>query len=111
MVEETSKIVFNTAKLTLSEARITSAALKDEIVLASSAFVFDEANERVALELPVSLPAGAELQVRVDFAGELTGGMMGYYRSSWDHKDDTKHYALTQFAVWVSLALVATSPS
>lgn len=99
VVKETSKVVFNAAKLTLGEARLSSTSLKDDIVQKSSEFNFDEDNERVALELPATLPTGSQVKLRLDFAGELTGAMMGYYRSAWEDEGKTKHYTLTQFEV------------
>ena len=110
VVKDTSQIVFNMNKLTLGETRVTSAALKEDIVQASSELKIDAANERVALELPVTLPAGSQLQLKVDFAGELTGDMMGYYRSAWEHEGKTQHYALTQFEVRINIFLCTPRP-
>lgn len=97
ILKETSTLVFNTAKLVLGEARLQSAALKQEIVQASSAFSFDETHERATISLPTPLAAGSKAQLKIDFEGELTGAMMGYYRASWEHEGKTKYYTLTQF--------------
>lgn len=91
--------MLNTGKLTLGEARITSASLKEEIVQSSTALKFDEGRERVAIQLPVILPAGSHIQLKLDFAAELTGSLLGYYRSAWEFEGKTKYYALTQFQV------------
>ena len=99
MLKETNTLVFNTAKLSLSSARVSSSALKQELVQTTSDFNFDEANERATITLPTALPKGAKVSLRIDFEGELTGAMMGYYRSAWEHEGKTKHYALTQFEV------------
>ncbi|KAI0340189.1 leucyl aminopeptidase [Trametopsis cervina] len=97
VVKETSKIVLNAAKLQIGGARISSSALKDDVVLATSALDFDTENERVSLALPTTLPVGAKVQVRLDFEGGLTGDMMGYYRSTYEDEGKTKYYTLTQF--------------
>lgn len=71
----------------------------------ASAFQYDEPRGRVSVDLPVALPVGSQLQLRIDFEGELTDAMMGYYRSSWEDEGKTKYYALTQFEVYSSLSL------
>ncbi|KAI0086651.1 peptidase family M1-domain-containing protein [Irpex rosettiformis] len=97
VLEETSKIVFNSSKLTLGRARLSSAALKEEVTVDATSFEIDGASERVTIQLPGALSAGTQLALKVDFEGELTGSMLGYYRCSWEDEGKTKHYALTQF--------------
>ena len=99
VVEDTSSIVFNTAKLGLGAARVSSTSLKQEFVQTSSAFAFDEDNERATIKLPGTLTAGSKVTVKIDFDGELTGSMMGYYRSAYEVDGKTEHYTLTQFEV------------
>ncbi len=99
VLKETSNIVFNTAKLTLGEAKVSSSALKQTTVVASASFSIDEENERATVQLPTALPAGSKLELKIDFEGELTGAMMGYYKSAWEHEGKTKYYSLTQFEV------------
>ncbi len=100
MLKDTSTLVFNTAKpLYLSGARITSPALKQELVQTINDINYDEANERATIALPTTLPAGSKVQLRIDFESEITGALMGYYRSAWEHEGKTKHYALTQLGV------------
>ena len=100
MLKDTTTLVFNTAKpLSLSGVRVTSSALKQELVQTTSDFNYDEANERATIPLPTTLPAGSKVQLRVGFESEITGSLMGYYRSAWEHEGKTKHYALTQFEV------------
>ena len=106
VVKDTSKIVFNTAKLALGTAYVSSESLKQTVVQASKEFTFDEENERATISLPTPLTAGSKVQLKVDFEGELTGAMMGYYRSAWEHEGKTKYYTLTQFEV--SLPFLST---
>jgi hypothetical protein len=103
VLKETSKLVFNSSNLTLGQAKVASAALKEDAVVPASALHHDEPNGRVSLNLPVTLPVGSQLQFRIDFEGELTGAMMGYYRSSWEDEGKTKYYALTQFEVYFDI--------
>lgn len=58
---------------------------------------FDTVAERVTYSFPTVLPAGSKAELRIGFGGKLTGGMAGYYKSSWEHEGKTKFYALTQF--------------
>ena len=60
---------------------------------------FDDVEERATLKLPVVLPAGSKAQLKIDFEGEITGAMMGYYRSAWENEGKTEYYTLTQFEV------------
>lgn len=78
---------------------MTSSALKQDLVQTTSDFNYDEANERATIALPTVLPAGSEAQLRIDFESEITGALMGYYRSAWEHEGKTKYYALTQLGV------------
>ncbi|KAI0693908.1 leucyl aminopeptidase [Cytidiella melzeri] len=97
VLKETSKLVFNCVKLALGEAKISSATLKEDLVFPSSAFKVEEKLERVSLDLPSSLPAGSQLQLKIDFEGELTASMVGYFCQVWEDQGKTKHYTLTQF--------------
>lgn len=108
-MKDTSKIVFNTAKLALGTAYVSSESLKQTVVQASKAFTFDEENERATISLPTSLTAGSKIQLKIDFEGELTGAMMGYYRSAWEHEGKTKYYTLTQFEVSLPLLSAITA--
>ncbi|KIP07998.1 hypothetical protein PHLGIDRAFT_105051 [Phlebiopsis gigantea 11061_1 CR5-6] len=97
VVEETNSIQFHTAKLNLGRVQLTSTALKEELVQPASALTYDDKDERATLPLPTTLPAGSKIALKIDFDGELTNGMMGYYRSEWEHDGKKAHYALTQF--------------
>lgn len=99
IVRDTDAIQFHTAKLNLGHARLSSASLKQDLVQEASALAFDETDERATLTLPTTLPAGSKAELKIDFAGELTGAMMGYYRSEWEHDGKKAYYSLTQFEV------------
>jgi aminopeptidase 2 len=60
---------------------------------------FDKAQERTAFELSSPLSAGSKAEIKIAFSGGLTGSMMGYYKSSYEHEGKTINYALTQFEV------------
>lgn len=99
VLEDTDAISFHTSKLNLGSASLTSTALKEPFVQAASALTLDEEAERATLPLPVKLPAGSKAELKIDFEGELTGAMMGYYRSAWENEGKTQYYSLTQFEV------------
>ncbi|THH32969.1 hypothetical protein EUX98_g1220 [Antrodiella citrinella] len=95
--EDTSKVVFNTTQLELGDLTVSSPAFEQPEVHPSSELTIDDTQERAVLALSSTLPAGSKAQLKVSFAGELTGSMMGYYRAAWEHEGKTKHYSLTQF--------------
>ncbi|KAF8232360.1 hypothetical protein L208DRAFT_1272750 [Tricholoma matsutake] len=95
VLQETSSITLNTSDLELSTASIYSDVLKIE--QPQSGESFDTVAERVIYSFPTVLPAGSKAELRIGFGGKLTGGMAGYYKSSWEHEGKTKFYALTQF--------------
>jgi hypothetical protein len=96
--KQISTLVFNSSGLDLSDALIYSEAIdaKEQIPYAQDV---DKTSERVALQFSAPLPAGSKAQLRVSFRGDLTGSMLGYYKSSWEHNGKKKYYALTQFEV------------
>lgn len=97
--EDTTELSFNTAELKLSDLTITSPSLQKPDVYPASDLKLDTKQERATLALSSTLSAGSKVQVKVGFEGELTGSMMGYYRSAWEHEGKTKYYSLTQFEV------------
>ncbi|KAI9056855.1 leucyl aminopeptidase [Trametes sanguinea] len=92
--KETAKIVLNTANLELGDVSLKSEALQD--VQTASEREFDTANERGVFSFAKPLPQNAKGRLSVTFKGELTGDMLGYYRSSGG-KDGELKYTLTQF--------------
>ena len=99
IVRDTTSIQFHTAKLKLGHAKLMSPTLSQPLTQEASSLKYDEEEERATLELPTTLPAGSKAQLKIDFEGELTGAMMGYYRSAWEHEGKTAYYSLTQFEV------------
>jgi aminopeptidase 2 len=95
--KETSTITLNMAELELGTASIHSDILKTEQT--QTGRVSDATAQRVALSFRTPLPSGSKAQLKIGFKGMLTGSMMGYYKSSWEHEGKTKHYTLTQFEV------------
>jgi aminopeptidase 2 len=82
--KESSAITFNTDDLELGNAYIYSDVLKTQQT--PSSCVFDATAQRATMSFPVSLPTGSKAQLKIGFQGKLTGSMMSYYKSSWDHK-------------------------
>lgn len=99
MKKATNSITFNTADLTLGSLSLTSSSLNEPYVQPASALQIDTKAERATLQLPATLPEGSTAQLKVGFQAELTGGMMGYYRSAFEQDGKTKYYSLTQFEV------------
>lgn len=99
VVRETRSIQFHVSKLKLGHVKLTSSSLSEPIVQDASSLRFNEPDERATLDLPVVLPAGAKAELKIGFGGELTGAMMGYYRSAWDGEGKTAYYSLTHFEV------------
>jgi aminopeptidase 2 len=94
---KTSKLVFNSADLELGHASIHSDALKTDQDESSRSY--DKKQERTTLHLATPLPAGSKASLQVAFSGELTGSMMGYYKSAYEVEGQKKFYTLTQFEV------------
>lgn len=98
-MKPTSSVVFNTANLALNDLSISSPALPSPEVHPASALKLDEEAERATLQLSKQLPVGSKAEFKIGFNGELTGAMLGYYHSAWEHEGKTQHYTLTQFEV------------
>jgi aminopeptidase 2 len=98
--KETSTLEFHSAALTLGAASVytvsPSNAQKSQPDTSRS---FESEQERCIMHFATPFPAGAKIQLRVAFEGELTGSMMGYYKSKHEHEGKTAYYALTQFEV------------
>ncbi|KAJ7741960.1 leucyl aminopeptidase [Mycena maculata] len=91
----TSRIVLNAADLELQNIYIS---LEDGKALIPISEAADKLSERVTLLLPVALTAGSRARLFIAFTGQLTGSMVGYYRSLTTGPDEDKKYcALTQF--------------
>ena len=97
MLEETSKIVFNSSGLNLSSISISSDGFKTSQAPASQSF--EEKSERTILDFPSSFAKSSKLQLKIAFDADLTGNMMGYYYSTWEKDGKKQYYTLTQFEV------------
>jgi aminopeptidase 2 len=95
--KEITKLVINAANLEIDPASFYSEYRQQghDILIP----VLDPTLERATFELKTTLPAGSKAQVKIPFKGEITGSMMGYYRSSWDDNGKRRPYALTRFEV------------
>ncbi|TBU29067.1 peptidase family M1-domain-containing protein [Dichomitus squalens] len=94
VIKETSKVVLNTANLQLGEASLHSDVLQS--VQNEHTREFDEKHERGTFYFSKALPAKSQARLSIPFKGELTGDMMGYYRSTGGKNGEFK-YTLTQF--------------
>lgn len=83
-----------------SHSTLYSETLKAEQVATLSSF--NQTQERAVYQLNNALPAGSKAELKIVYAGKLTGSMMGYYKSAWENEGKTEHYALTQFEVSIS---------
>ncbi|KAF6764898.1 leucyl aminopeptidase [Ephemerocybe angulata] len=95
VVRDTSTITLNSAQLNLGKVTVYSDALKSEQIPTGQDF--DTVQERATFNLSTALPAGSKGEIKIAFSGELTGSMVGYYKSSWEDEGKTRNYALTQF--------------
>ncbi|KAI6036643.1 hypothetical protein BKA83DRAFT_4165803 [Pisolithus microcarpus] len=93
--KQTSTIVLNVADLDISDVILHSHALQNE--QPDTTRSLDAKSERVTFCFPNALPASSEATLSITFSGKLSGSMMGYYKSSYQHDGSTKSYALTQF--------------
>lgn len=93
--KETSTIVFNSADLKLNDASLYSDELN--IMQVDPSPSLDDKAERCVLSFSTPVPAGSKATLSIGFSGELTGAMMGYYKSSFEHDGTKKYYTLTQF--------------
>ncbi|EIW81938.1 hypothetical protein CONPUDRAFT_81582 [Coniophora puteana RWD-64-598 SS2] len=93
---ETSTLVFNTTDLDLIDASLSSDALGSVQTPTSQSFAAEW--EEGTLSFARALPAGSKAQLRIAFAGKLTGALLGYYKSEFTENDGMKGiYTLTQF--------------
>lgn len=97
MKEETSALTFNVADLELSDITLYSHDLRMHQVNISK--TFDSETEQGTLVFPTVLPANSTATLTIAFSGELTGAMMGYYKSTYEGDGEKKVYSLTQFEV------------
>jgi aminopeptidase N len=79
------------------DSHVRSDSLKEEQV--ASDYSVDEKDKRVTFTFPTTFEAGSKIELRIGFSGDLTGSMVGYYKSSYEKDGEKKYYSLTQFEV------------
>lgn len=86
IIEETSKITFNSSDLVLHEEglTVTSDALKTEQTQTAKLASVDQKTERATIQLATSLPKGSKAKLRIGYEAKLTGSMMGEWL--YEHK-------------------------
>jgi aminopeptidase 2 len=104
--ENTSKFDFHLSSLNLGSVSLSANLLHVQQVDVTMAF--DEKAERVILLMDTLLLAGSKAQLHIAFHGELTDGLMGYYRSAYKVNGTDKYYSLTQLAVSALLYAYST---
>ena len=111
VIEHTSYLEFHASKLTLSSIKLVASSSLEKPL--SPDVSVDEKSERASLKFADTLTAGTQAQLHIVFEGEITGAMLGYYRSSWTHDGQIMYYSLTQFEVRAvgRDCLVSTDPS
>lgn len=57
----------------------------------------DTKRERVRVTLPSAVRQGDVVYLALGYTSQMDQSMRGYYYSSWEHKQQAGHYALTQF--------------
>ncbi|KAG1730487.1 peptidase M1, membrane alanine aminopeptidase, partial [Suillus occidentalis] len=97
--KKTSTIVFNSADLKLNDTSLYSDELK--IMQVDHSPSLDDKVERCVLSFSTPVPAGSKATLSMSFSGELTGAMMGSYKSSFEHDGTKKYYTLTQIEVHI----------
>lgn len=92
IVEPTDTIVMNAIELDVRSASVDAAGASH-----AAAIRFDDARERVALDLDATLPIGTAT-VRLAFTGILNDQLRGFYRSTYTDDDGNERVlATTQF--------------
>lgn len=102
VLQDTKSIQFHASKLKLGQITLTSTSLNQTFAPDSTSVKFYDKQERVTLDLTQTILAGTRGELKIDFSEDLTGSMMGYYRSRFEQDGKEAYYALTQFQVRLS---------
>lgn len=97
MQKETSKLVFHSSELNISDIVLHNQS--NDVTENPISQSLDPVTERAIVEFPTTLQKGSTVVLRIKFQGPLTGDLMGYYRSSWKNEGKEDYYSLTQFEV------------
>ncbi|KAG8742045.1 Aminopeptidase 2 mitochondrial [Ceratobasidium sp. 414] len=97
--DQTKRITFNLSKLSIHEnmMRLTCNNPDSQPGHDVRVIMVDEEAERVSIETYTPMSKGSQVILRVPYEGNLSGDMIGYYKSSAPHNDGMRPYALTQF--------------
>ena len=103
VVEETSTIVANVAELLLDSVVLSSPAFDQDKIAVSQDI--DTAMERVSFTFDEPIPSRTKAKLVIEYHGNLTGSLSGYYKSSLVQDGTKVNYALTQFEVCLPTTL------
>ncbi|KAL4243860.1 Aminopeptidase [Abortiporus biennis] len=101
IVEVTSSIVFHTLNLNIANASLRVVRPGQNVSVYDGHTLkvhLDTELERGTIDLPVILDAGCTAELTLDFGADLTGALIGYFRSAWRHEGKTEYYSLTSMA-------------
>ena len=93
---DTSAITLNTLDLDLEEVHLRSEG--SDVSQSASSKEYEPVHQRTTFTFPKTLPAHSKARLTITFSAEITGHMMGYYKSIGG-QDGKTVYALTQFQV------------
>ncbi|EJU01765.1 puromycin-sensitive aminopeptidase [Dacryopinax primogenitus] len=94
----TSSITFHLGEPTVvTYAALSSENLKTDSLQVAKEIKADKEGERVTVTFEETLRAGTKAKLALAFKSQLTGSLMGYYKSTWAHEGRKGTYALTQF--------------
>ncbi len=99
MQKDTSKLVFHSSGLDISDIVVHDHLSDIKIKEKSLSLTLDLLTERAVVELPFKLQKGSTASLQIKFRGPLTGSLAGYYLSSWKNEGIEEYYSLTQLAV------------
>ncbi|KZO98205.1 peptidase M1, membrane alanine aminopeptidase, partial [Calocera viscosa TUFC12733] len=95
---DTSSITFHVAEPTIvTYAALSSENLKTDSLQVAKDISVDAEGEKATVTFTETLRAGTKAKLGLAFKGELTGSLMGYYKTTWAHEGRKGNYTLTQF--------------
>ncbi|XP_063710002.1 puromycin-sensitive aminopeptidase-like [Culicoides brevitarsis] len=95
VLKETDTITLHALKLQITDVFLR---FPDESELYTKEKSFDEANETVTFLFPSTIDAGSEVKLIIDFIGELSDNLKGFYRSKYFVGDEERYSFVTQLA-------------